>query len=197
MHVTEHEEVFRFEVPVDDECVVRVFERESELRSKTKCGSEAEDSLPLEDFAEWRPIEVFHQDARSPLGRLDVGKDLDNVWVLELTPDLVLAPEASDRDGIVHEVGVEELERDATVTIDIPRLIHTPHRAVSDNRRELVTFDERTDTRIRKRTILADLEEERAIDLAKRSVSQNESATWASTQHGRMSLFDLPKTCDP
>lgn len=49
--VAQNEEVFGFEVAMNDEGFVRVFEREGELSAEAKCRAKGEDALALEELA--------------------------------------------------------------------------------------------------------------------------------------------------
>ena len=134
------EEIVRLEVAVDEPARVRFVETDRDLRDHANQSLGGKNLLALEDVAQLLAVEkLHHEDPRLRHHVVLEAEDLDDVLVGERSVDLVLAPEALQRDVVLRDVLVEHLHGDSGIALLVDPLVDAAHAAVSDDPPQLVT----------------------------------------------------------
>ena len=128
------------DVAVDDPAPVREFERPQQLRRDAAHLAEFEARLAVEVFTEAGAVDIFHRDERDAVV-LAVFIDADDVRVIEPpgSPGFVLEPRGELRRELrAGDVLAHGLDRDGALDLRIEGLVDQPHRALPQDRLELV-----------------------------------------------------------
>src|SRR5437763_1162672 len=133
-------QVRRLDVAMDDAACVREVECLQELRCDRDQLAELEARLPVQIFAQSRPIDVFHRDERDFLV-LAVFVDADDVGVMQAArgTGLVLeTPHELHGEIRIDEILAHRLDCNSALDVRIERLVDDAHRALAEDALDFV-----------------------------------------------------------
>ena len=125
-------------VAVDDAGGVRSAEDGEELGDEGRRVLRVEPAAGVDALRERLALEQLHHQVAPPPSRIALVEHLDDVGRADAARGLRLALEAGQRVLPLGDVGVQDLQRDATVDRDVLGLVDRSHRALADLPREAV-----------------------------------------------------------
>ena len=137
----DQEDVVGFEVAVDDPGAMHHPQRRRDLRADPCHPRGRQPLTPTPLSGERQPAQQLHDDKHGPVARADIVKR-DDVAMMQLARGPGFATQTLHRVGIVHDLWLQDLERDLALQHAIQPRVHDRHPARAEPSHNLVATGE-------------------------------------------------------